>query len=157
MTLKTYRCVTFYNLDLMDFKTLGRFSQKSIKQRTQLKIQLTSYMDQVFPELQYFFKSGLHQKSVYSLLSEAPTPKDIASIHMTHLSHPLQTSSHGRFDKKTVRQLRVLARKSVSNSDSTVSKSQTTTSCGDLNWLFKGPILLARLKGGRCNPVIGCR
>lgn len=111
----------------MDLKTLGRFRQKSIKQRTRLKILLTSYLDQVFPELQYFFKSGLHQKSVYALLKEAPTPKDIASMHMIHLSHLLRTSSHGRFDKEMARQLRVLARKSVGNSDSTVSIQITQT------------------------------
>jgi transposase len=111
----------------MDLKALGRFRQKSIKQRTRLKIQLTSYVDQVFPELQCFFKSGLHQKSVYALLKEAPTPKDIASVHMTHLSHLLQASSHGRFNKETARQLRVLAQKSVGNSDSTVSIQITQT------------------------------
>lgn len=127
MTLKSRRYVTFYDLDLMDLKTLGRFRQKSIKQRTRLKIQLTSYVDQVFPELQYFFKSGLHQKSVYALLKEAPTPKDIASVHMTHLSHLLQASSHGRFNKETARQLRALAQKSVGNSDSTVSIQITQT------------------------------
>ncbi len=127
MMQKSYRFVTFYDLDLMDLKTLGRFRQKSIKQRTRLKIQLTSYVDQVFPELQYFFKSGLHQKSVYALLSEAPTPADIASVHMTHLSHLLQASSHGHFDKETARQLRVLAQKSVGNSDSTISIQITQT------------------------------
>ena len=127
MMQKSLRFVTFYDLDLMDLKTLGRFRQKSIKQRTRLKIQLTSYVDQVFPELQYFFKSGLHQKSVYALLKEAPTPKDIASVHMTHLSHLLQTSSHGHFDKEMARQLRALAQKSVGNSDSTVSIQITQT------------------------------
>ncbi len=35
-------------------KALGRFRQKTIKQRTRLKIQLTTYVDQVFPEIQYF-------------------------------------------------------------------------------------------------------
>ena len=74
------RFITYFDLDLMDFKTLGRFRQKIIKQQTRLKIQLTSYVDQVFPELQYFFKSGLHQKSVYALLKEAPTPKDITFL-----------------------------------------------------------------------------
>ena len=68
----SYRFVSFYDLDLMDLKQLGRFRQKTIKLRTRLKIQLTSYVDQVFPELQYFFKSGLHQKTVYALLKEAP-------------------------------------------------------------------------------------
>lgn len=127
MMQKSYRFMSFYDLDLMDLKTLGRFRQKSIKQRTRLKIQLTSYVDQVFPELQCFFKSGLHQKSVYALLKEAPTPKDIASVHMTHLSHLLQASSHGRFNKETARQLRALAQKSVGNSDSTVSIQITQT------------------------------
>lgn len=127
MMQHSHRFVTFYDLDLMDLKTLGRFRQKSIKQRTRLKIQLTSYVDQVFPELQYFFKSGLHQKSVYALLTEAPTPKSIASMHMTHLSHLLQTSSHGHFNKETARQLRALAQKSVGNSDSTISIQITQT------------------------------
>ena len=96
MMQKSYRFVTFEDLDLMNLKELGRFRQKTIKQRTRLKIQLTSYLDQTFPELQYFFKSGLHQKfksglhqkSVYALLKEAPTAKSIASMHLTHLATP---------------------------------------------------------------------
>ena len=48
------RFVSFYDLDMMDLKALGRFHQKTIKQRTRLKIQLTTYVDQVFPEIQYF-------------------------------------------------------------------------------------------------------
>lgn len=51
MMQRSYRFMTFYDLDLMDLKTLGRFHQKSIKQRTRLTIRLTSYVDQVFPEL----------------------------------------------------------------------------------------------------------
>lgn len=121
MLQKSFRFITFYDLDIMDLKTLGRFRQKTIKQRTRLKIQLTSYVDQVFPELQYFFKSGLHQKSVYALLKEAPAPRDIASMHMTHLAHLLEVSSHGHFKKEQAKELRVLAQKSVGNSDSTVS------------------------------------
>lgn len=121
MMQDSFRFVSYYDLDLMDLKTLGRFRQKTIKQRTRLKIQLTSYADQVFPELQYFFKSGLHQKSVYALLKEAPTPQDIASMHMTHLAHLLEASSHGHFKKEEAKELRVLAQKSVGTSDSALS------------------------------------
>lgn len=121
------RFVTFYDLDLMDLKALGRFRQKTMKQQTRLKIQLTSYLDEVFPELQYFFKSGLHQKSVYALLKEAPTPQTIASMHMTHLAHLLKSTSHGHFDKETAQQLRVLAKKSVGASDSALSIQVTHT------------------------------
>ena len=115
------RFVTFYDLDLMNLKALGRFRQKTIKQRTRLKIQLTSYVDEVFPELQYFFKSDLHQKSVYALLKEVPAPEAIASMHMTHLAHLLKVNSHGHFDKEMAQQLRVLAQKSVGANDSALS------------------------------------
>ena len=121
MVQDSYRFISFYDLDLMDLKQLGRFRQKTIKQRTRLKTQLTSYVDQVFPELQYFFKSGLHQKAVYALLKEAPTPQDIASMHMTHLSHLLVAASHVHFKKEQAKELRILARKSVGASDSALS------------------------------------
>ncbi len=127
MLQKDPRLVTFYDLDLMDLKTLGRFRQKTVKQRTRLKIQLTSYVDEVFPELQYFFKSGLHQKSVYALLKEAPTPKEITSLHMTHLAKLLEVSSHGHFTKEQAKELRVLAKKSVGANDSALSIQITQT------------------------------
>lgn len=127
MLQESFRFVTFYDLDLMDLKQLGRFRQKTIKQRTRLKIQLTSYIDQVFPELQYFFKSGLHQKSVYALLKEAPTPDAIASMHMTHLANLLKVNSHGHFTKEQAKELRVLAQKSVGASDSALSIQITHT------------------------------
>ena len=127
MLQESLRFVTFYDLDLMDLKQLGRFRQKTIKQRTRLKIQLTSYIDQVFPELQYFFKSGLHQKSVYALLKEAPTPKAIASMHMTHLANLLKVNSHGHFTKEQAKELRVLSQKSVGASDSALSIQITHT------------------------------
>ena len=121
------RFVTLEDLDFIELKELGRFHQKTIKQRTRLKIQLTSYVDQVFPELQYFFKSGLHQKSVYALLKEAPNAQAVASMHMTHLSHLLEATSHGRFKKDTARELRVLAQKSVGSPDKAISIQITQT------------------------------
>ena len=127
MMQDSLRFVSYYDLDLMTLKSLGRFRQKTIKQRSRLKIQLTAYVDEVFPELQYFFKSGLHQKSVYALLKEAPTPETIASMHMTHLAHLLKVTSHGHFDKETAQQLRVLAQKSVGASDSALSIQITHT------------------------------
>lgn len=127
MVQDSLRFTTLEDLDYIELKELGRFRQKTIKQRTRLKIQLTSYVDQVFPELQYFFKSGLHQKAVYALLKEAPMPKDIASMHMTHLSNLLVKSSHGHFTKDLARELRVLAQKSVGLNDSSLSIQITQT------------------------------
>lgn len=127
MMQSLHRFFTFENLDMMDLKKLGRFRQKTIKRRTRLKIQLTSYVDQVFPELQYFFKSGLHQNSVYALLKEAPSPETIASMHLTHLSHLLEVASHGHFKKEAAKELRVLAQKSDDCNDSALSIQITHT------------------------------
>ena len=121
------RFVSFYDLDMMDFKALGRFRQKIIKQRTRLKIQLTTYVEQVFLKIQYFFKSGLHQNAVYALLKEAPSAKEIASMHMTHLANLLKVNSHGHFTKEQAKELRVLAQKSVGANDSAISIQITQT------------------------------
>lgn len=127
MMQDSYRFVCFYDLNLLDLKSLGRFRQKTIKQRTRLKIQLTTYVDLVFSELQYFFKSGLHQHAVYALLKEAPSPKEISSIHMTHLANLLKVNSHGHFTKEHATELRRLAQKSVGVNDSAISIQITQT------------------------------
>ena len=127
MMQESLRFITLKDLDYIELKELSRFRQKTVKQCTRLKIRLTSYLDQVFPELQYFFKSGLHQNSVYALLKEAPTPNAIASMHMTHLAKLLEKASHGHFNKETARELRVLAQKSVGINDSSLSIQITQT------------------------------
>ena len=113
MLQKSLRFVTVEDINLMDLKALGRFRQKSLKQRTRLKIQIKAYVVETFPELQYFFKFGLHQKAVYALLKEAPSAKDVASMNLTYLTHLLEVAAHGHFKKETASQLRALARKSA--------------------------------------------
>ena len=137
----------------MVLKTLGRFRQETIKQRTRLKTQLTTYVDQIFPEIQYFFKSGLHQHAVYAWLKEAPSPNEIASMHMTHLANLLKVNSHGHFTKEQVKELRVLAQKSVGTNDSAISKSLTTSSTGGLILALQRAMLLLAPKGGIANTI----
>ena len=66
LMIQPHRFYTVQDIDLMHLKNLGRFRQKIVKQRTRLKIQLTSYMDQVFPEFQYFFFCMITLSSIYS-------------------------------------------------------------------------------------------
>lgn len=121
LMLNELRYVSLQDIGFIQLKNLGRFRLKMVKQRTRLKIQLTSYVDQVFPELQYFFKSGIHHKGCYALLKEAPSPEAVASMHLTHLTHLLKTNSRGHFKKETALALRVLAQKSVGNGDKSLS------------------------------------
>ena len=48
MMQDSLRFVSYYDFDLMDLKSLGRFRQKTIKQRTRLKIQLTAMLMRSF-------------------------------------------------------------------------------------------------------------
>lgn len=121
-----YRLFEKQDLDILHLKNLGRSRQDLVKKRTASKIKLTSFVDQAFPELQYFF-NGVHHKSVYALLKEAQTPESIASMHMTHLAHLLEVTSHGHFKKDKAQELRVLARKSVGSNDSSISIQITQT------------------------------
>ncbi|WP_196594489.1 IS110 family RNA-guided transposase [Pectinatus sottacetonis] len=121
-----YRLFTQYDINLLYLKNLGRFRQKLMKQRTRNKIMLTSYLDQAFPELQYFF-NGIHHKAVYATLKAAPSPDKIASMHMTHLAHLLKNASNGHFKKDKAQELRVLAQKSIGSSDSSISIQITQT------------------------------
>lgn len=121
--------LTFFtpeDVDILHLKNLGRFRQSLIKQRNRSKIKLASFVDQAFPELPYFFK-GIHHKSVYALLKEASSPEKIASMHMTHLAHLLESNSHGRFKKDKAQALRILAQKSVGSNDSSLSIQITST------------------------------
>ena len=121
LMLNQHRFVSDYDIQVMKLKQLCRFRQKLIKARTRVKIQLTSYVDQLFPELQYFFKSGIHHKGCYALLKECSTPDDIASMHLTHLASLLNKASHGHFKKDTAQKLRALAQKSVGTGNRSIT------------------------------------
>ena len=121
LMLNHHRFVCDFDIEVMKLKQLCRFRQKLLKARTRVKIQLTSYVDQLFPELQYFFKSGIHHKGCYALLKECAAPDDIASMHLTHLTSILCKASHGHFKKDKAQQLRVLAKKSVGTGNQSIS------------------------------------
>ena len=116
-----HRFVELQDVTYLQLKNLGRNRMNLIKQRSRRKIQLTTYVDQVFPEFQYFFKPGIHQKTCYAILKEAPPHQQIASMHLTHLKSLLVSTSHGRFKKEMALELRVLAQKSVGISDHALS------------------------------------
>jgi transposase len=81
--------------------------------RSKAKIQLVSYMDQIFPELAQFFKGNLHLHVSYQLLKEYSSPKTIKDIHLTKLTNILHDNSHGRYCKQDAIRLRELAKSSV--------------------------------------------
>lgn len=121
LSLHQYRLFTERDYNSLQLKNLCRFRQKLMKARTKVKIQLVTYVDLLFPELQYFFKSGIHGKACYALLKEQPNPDKIAKMHLTRLTNLLSKSSKGHFKQSTAVHLKELASQSVGIKNDTLS------------------------------------
>lgn len=121
LILNNYRLFSKQDYDSLQLKNLCRFRQNLMKARTKVKIQLVSYVDLTFPELQYFFKSGLHGKACYALLKTAQSAEGIANMHLTRLTNLLHKSSKGHFKQSNAVHLKELASQSVGINDYTIA------------------------------------
>ena len=121
LSLNHFRLYTERDYDSLQLKNLCRFRQKLMKARTKVKIQLVTYVDLLFPELQYFFKSGIHGKACYELLKTEPNPDKIAKMHLTRLTNLLYKSSKGHFNQSNAVLLKELASQSVGIKNDTIS------------------------------------
>lgn len=116
-----HRYVTQKNLTNFALKKLTRFRKNLIKQKTKFKIQLVSLLDIIFPELQYFFKSGIHSNAVYTLLKKYPSTEKIAALREKTLFSILNKASKGHYKEEHALQLKSLAKSSVGIKDTSVS------------------------------------
>ena len=121
LTLNNYNLVTTRDINNIKLKGLSRSRHNLIVMRSRSKIQLASFIDQLFPELNKFFKGNLHLNVSYQLLKEYSSPKDISSLHLTKLSNILHDNSHGRYNKQDAIRLRELAKNSVGIDNPTLS------------------------------------
>ena len=121
LTLNNYNLVTTRDINNIKLKGLGRSRHNLIVMRSRSKIQLASFIDQLFPELNKFFKGNLHLNVSYQLLKKYSSPKDISSLHLTKLSNILHDNSHGRYNKEDAICLRELAKNSVGIDNPTLS------------------------------------
>ncbi len=127
LMVNSFRRYTENDIITLKLKSLCRFRQNLKKSKARLKIQLTSYVDVIFPELQFFFKSGLHIKTCYELLKVCSSPDDIAALHLTKLSNILSKASRGRFGKRNAESLKSLAKSSVGVKNTYISIQITQT------------------------------
>lgn len=127
LACNSFRLYSDIDVKTLQLKSLCRFRQNLKKSKARLKIQLTSYVDTLFPELQYFFKSGLHIKTCYELLKTYPSPDDIAALHLSKLSNFLSKASRGRFEKQDAKSLKSLAKSSVGVKNTYISIQITQT------------------------------
>ena len=121
LTLGNYSLITSRDINNLKLKGLCRSRRNLVTMRSKAKIQLVSYVDQIFPELESFFKGNLHLNVSYQLLKEFSSPKEISNLHLTKLTNILKDNSHGRYKKADAIELRELAKNSVGIDNPTLS------------------------------------
>lgn len=113
LSLGYYNLLSDYDIKLLEIKSLCRFHKDLKDKASEAKIQLKTYVDQLFPELNGFFKDNLDIKTAHELLKLYQSPQNIAKVNLTKLTNLLVNSSHGRYDKSRAIELKKLASNSV--------------------------------------------
>lgn len=113
LILGNYTPLRRQSVDTLALRGLCRARQDLIKMRSRCKIQLVALVDQLFPELHAFFRSGIHIKTSYALLKLYPNPCDVAKLHLTCLTNLLRKNSRGKYTREDAISLKALANSSV--------------------------------------------
>lgn len=109
VNLKSYSNALYHNEEL---KSLTRYRFDKVKERAKLKTSIARLVNILFPELEKLVPT-LHIPSVYALLSQYPSAKQIADIHLTKLTNLLLTASKGHYGKEKADEFRSAARISI--------------------------------------------
>ena len=113
LTLNNYSLVSSRDINILKLKGLCRSRRNLVTMRSKAKIQLVSYIDQIFPELPKFFKGNIHLNVSYQLLKQFSSPNEIKELHLTKLANILHDNSHGRYGKEDAIHLKEIANNSV--------------------------------------------
>lgn len=113
LSLGYYNLLSDYDIQLLEIKSLCRFHKDLKDKASEAKIQLKTYVDQLFPELNAFFKNNLDIKTAHELLKLYQSPQDISNVNLTKLSNLLIKNSRGKYNKSRAIELKDLAANSV--------------------------------------------
>ena len=109
VVLESYTATSYHNEEL---KSLTRYRFDKVRERSKLKQSISRLVCILFPELEQLVPS-LHMASVYALLSELPSTKQIASCHLSHLTNLLSHASKGRYGREKAIEIRNASRRSI--------------------------------------------
>ena len=109
VNLKSYSNTLYHNEEL---KSLTRYRFDKVNERAKLKVSVARLVNILFPELEKLVPT-LHLSSVYELLNQYPSAKQIAAVHLTNLTNLLSTASKGRYNKEKAAEIRNAAKSSI--------------------------------------------
>jgi len=100
---------SFYHLDKL--KSLTRFRDSLVRQRSHQLVELTNVLDKLFPEFKPFFKGKLSVTAMH-ILAHYQTPDRIANMN-TRSYETLRKLSRGKFTLSDFVQLKALAKNTI--------------------------------------------
>ena len=100
---------SFYTLEKL--KSLTRFRDSLIRQRSKQLVELTNVLDKVFPEFKPFFKGKFSVTALY-ILSHYTSPEKISNMNSKSYES-LRRLSRGKFSMVDFVELKTLARNTV--------------------------------------------
>ena len=104
---------SFYTLEKL--KSLTRFRDGLIRQRSKQLVELTNILDKVFPEFKTFFKGRFSATALY-ILSHYASPEKISNMNSKSYE-PLRRLSRGKFSMVDFVELKTLARNTVGSTN----------------------------------------
>lgn len=109
VSLKPYTNIAYHNSEL---KSLTRYIFDKVSERAKLRVSVSRLVNILFPELEKLLPI-LHTALSYALLSELPSAKHIANVHLTHLTNLLYTAYKGRYGRDKAIKICDAARNSI--------------------------------------------
>mgnify|MGYP003429101172 CR=1 FL=1 len=109
VSLKPYTNIAYHNSEL---KSLTRYRFDKVRERAKLKTSVSRLVNILFPELEKLVPT-LHMATVYALLSEFPSAKNIAEAHLTRLTNLIYSASKGRYNRDKTLLIRNAAKNSI--------------------------------------------
>ena len=104
---------SFYHMDKL--KSLTRFRDSLVRQRSRQLVDLTNILDKVFPEFKPFFGGHFSATALY-ILANYQSPEKISNMNAKSYDI-LRKKSRGRFTMAKFVQLKTLAKNTVGRSD----------------------------------------
>lgn len=113
LILNNYSLLSSKDIKMIELKSITRFRDQLVKDRTKAKLRLVSALDQLFPELDSFFKGNLHLNVSYALLAKYSSPEVIKKARVSSLANLLSMASRGRYNTPEAFKLKDLAKNSI--------------------------------------------
>ena len=95
-------------------KSLTRFKDSLIRQRSRQLVELTNILDKVFPEFKPFFNGRFSSTALY-ILANYSSPEKISNMNSKSYE-ALRKNSRGHFSTTDFAELKILAKNTVGNS-----------------------------------------